>query len=237
MAPTGDRGRSSRFTATAGGSADGQTGAGSTPDSGSTASAPGQLSLFLIGTALFIVGLGVVMGFQGVGDIAPEGPVLNGTDTPTAAGTGTGTPSPTVTRTPTPTASPTATPTPTPTDDGGIFDDDDPTPTPEPSPTPTDDDGIIIGSSDTPTATRSPTPTSSPTPSETATATPWPTETQSETQQETATPYPSTTEESTYTASNSVAAATMGVWSLVVGLLKWLTLALLGGVTVILELR
>lgn len=143
-------------------SADGQQSptASASADGGDAAGGFGQLSLFVLGSALLLVGVAVVMGVELGGLLAPEQPAAEVTDTtsataaaspdgggrgggsatatsvatPTNASNATATTTP-ATRTPPPfwTATPNTTSSPTPS----------PTPTPTASPTETDD-GIVI---------------------------------------------------------------------------------------------
>lgn len=219
------------------------------PQSGGEDSAvPGQVSLFLVGTLLFVVGLGVVVGLSGVGDVAPEGPIVNETDTlepdETATDAGAadeGTESPggdTAT-----TQGPTATPSPTEEDDGGLFggDDDTPTPTPEPdgdTPTPTEDDGVIdIGGDETDSPTRSPsaTPTPSETPTDSSYSTPSETPTQTESDDTPTTTDTATDSDDTPTSSTSesFSAAMTGLWSVLGELTRLLAVGLLSLVTLV----
>ncbi|WP_255194887.1 hypothetical protein [Halorarius litoreus] len=217
---------------------------------GTPSKVPGQAVLFLIGTALFVIGLGVVVGISGMGAVAPQGPVVNDTATPTDAASGTVQSTDT---TATPTASPTATPAPTPTptstptDGGGLFGNDTATstgtgtsPTPTSSPTSTEDDGGVIdigGDDDTATPTSTPTPTPTQTSSATPTPTPTPTPTSSPTPTATATttPTPTSTSSGFNQSQNSMAYAGLvsGLLSALQQLGRLLAVALLSGVLVV----
>jgi hypothetical protein len=206
------------------------------PVDGPTTSAPGQRMLFLAGTALFVVGVAIVIGVQGSGSIAPSPPAINDS-TPSPASTATpapsGTPAGTATAAPTAsaTAAPTATPTPTDDGGGGLFGGGNDTETPTPTddggtnggtetPTPTDDGGLFGGGNDTETPT--------PSPSETATPSPTPTDDGGlfGGGNDTETPTPTPTPTNSSGPNNMV--AFLGVWPLLRGFALPLVTALLG---------